>query len=125
MEFRYARHTDNLKRLEVFYTNILGLDVLFSFEDHNSYSGIFLGKEGHDWHLEFTTSGDKAEHKFDAEDILVFYPTHQEEYDQIIHQIEANNIEKLKARNPYWNDNGIMIQDPDGFHVIVSNLKIN
>ena len=35
-----------------------------------------------------------------------------------------NEIEILKSRNPFWNDNGIMIQDPDGFGVIVSNLKI-
>ena len=58
------------------------------------------------------------------EDILVFYPKEKDEYDRIVAQIDANNIEKIKSRNPFWNDNGIMIQDPDGFGVIVSNLKI-
>lgn len=124
MEFRNARHTDNLKLIEKFYTEIIGLAVLFSFENHNNYNGVFLGKKDHNWHLEFTSSKTKAEHKFDAEDVLVFYPTEKEEYDKIIDQIEANNIEKIKPKNPYWNDNGIMIQDPDGFRVIVSKSKI-
>lgn len=124
MEFRNARHTDNLKLIEAFYTGIIGLEVLFSFQDHNGYNGLFLGKQGHDWHLEFTSSKDKARHKFDIEDMLVFYPTEKDEYDKIVDQIEANNIEKIQSRNPYWNDNGIMILDPDGFGVVVSHLKI-
>ena len=124
MEFRSARHTDNLKQIEEFYTKIIGLKVLFSFENHNDYSGVFIGKQGLNWHLEFTTSNNKAEHQFDVEDILVFYPTEKAEYDNIVEQIEEHNIEKIKSKNPYWNDNGIMIQDPDGFGVIVSHLKI-
>ena len=124
MEFRNARHTDNLKLIEEFYTKIIGLEVLFSFENHNNYSGVFIGKQDHDWHLEFTSSKDKAEHKFDLEDMLVFYPKERDEYDKIVERIEANSIKKIKSRNPYWNDNGIMIQDPDGFGVIVSKLKI-
>lgn len=124
MEFRSARHTDNLKQIEEFYTKIIGLKVLFSFENHNDYSGVFLGKQGLNWHLEFTTSNDKAEHQFDVEDILVFYPTQKAEYDKMVEQIKAHNIEIIKSKNPFWNDNGIMIQDPDGFRVIVSHLRI-
>ena len=59
MEFRSARHTDNLKLIEEFYTQIIGLNVLFSFENHNDYSGVFI-QPGLDWHLEFTTSKNKA-----------------------------------------------------------------
>ena len=124
MEFRNARHTDNLELIEEFYTQIIGLEVLFSFENHNNYSGVFIGKKDHDWHLEFTASKNKAEHKFDIEDLLVFYPTSKEEYNTIVERIETNGIKKIKAKNPYWKDNGIMIKDPDGFGVIVSNFKI-
>ena len=124
MEFRNARHTNDLKPIIEFYTNIIGLEVLFSFENHNEYSGVFMGKPGHDWHLEFTTSKSKAEHKFDADDILVFYPAEENEYREIVKRIEKSNLEKIRAKNPFWNDNGIMIKDPDGFGVIVSNLKI-
>lgn len=124
MEFRNARHTDNLQLIVEFYTKIIGLKVLFSFENHNDYSGVLIGKPNHDWHLEFTTSENKAQHKSDVEDILVFYPTERNEYDKVVHQIEANHIEKIKAKNPFWDENGIMIKDPDGFRLIVSNMKI-
>ena len=124
MEFRIARHTDNLPLIVAFYTKIMGLKVLFSFENHNDYSGSFLGKPEHDWHLEFTTSKYKADHKFDADDILVFYPTERNEYDEVVKRIEENHIEKMKAKNPFWDENGIMIKDPDGFRVIISDMKI-
>ena len=124
MIFRTARHTNDLKPIVEFYTNIIGLEVLFSFENHNDYSGAFIGKPNYDWHLEFTMSKNKADHKFDVEDILVFYPTVIKEYNEIVKRIETNNIEKIKAENPFWDDNGIMIKDPDGFRVIVSNMKL-
>ena len=101
MELRNARHTNNLKLVEEFYTQIIGLEILFSFENHNSYSGVFLGKQGHDWHLEFTTSKDKAIHKFDVEDAMVFYPTTNGEYNYIIERIETKGIEKIKAKKPF------------------------
>ncbi len=123
MELRSARHTDNLQLIADFYTSVIGLEILFSFEDHNGYSGIFLGKPNHDWHLEFTTSQDEARHNFDVDDILVFYPAEKAEYDDISKRIEDKNIKRIDPKNPFWNDNGIMIQDPDGFRVIVSHLK--
>lgn len=123
MEFRCARHTDNLRAITDFYTNILMLEVLFSFENHNNYSGVFIGKTGHDWHLEFTSSHTRAEHSFDDEDLLVFYPTERTEYNSIIQRIETSGLEKLTPSNPYWSENGVMIKDPDGFGIIVSHLK--
>ena len=125
MELRCARHTNDLKSITDFYTEILGLELLFSFENHNGYNGIFLGKSGQSWHLEFTSSATQAVHTFDEEDLLVFYPTDQEEYNQIINRIDLNGIKKEKPVNPFWIENGVMIKDPDGFGVIVSNMKVN
>lgn len=124
MEFRGARHTDDLPAIVDFYTNILGLELLFSFENHNGYSGAFLGKPGHNWHLEFTSSSTKAAHIPDPEDLLVFYPTQKEDYDGIIQRIEEKDIEIVTPQNPYWTENGVMILDPDGFGIIVSHLKV-
>ena len=124
MELRIARHTDNLNKIKEFYTEIIGLKVLFSFENHNGYNGVFLGKEGTTWHLEFTSSKDKANHKFDDEDLLVFYPREQTDYDEIIGRIETCNIQQFKPKNPFWVDNGVLIHDPDGYGVIVSSLKV-
>jgi len=124
MELRIARHTDNLDKIKEFYSQIMGLEVLFSFENHNDYSGVFLAKPGQGWHLEFTSSADKANHKFDEEDLLVFYPKERDEYDEILRQIETHNIQQLKPKNPFWVDNGVLIHDPDGYGVIVSSMKV-
>ena len=123
MIFRAARHTNDLKPLIEFYTNIVGLDVLGSFEDHDNYDGVFLGKHGQNWHLEFTKSLTKANHKFDADDILVFYPEQAAEYDKILERINYYEIKIITPENPYWRNNGIMIKDPDGYCIVISNQK--
>ena len=125
MTLRIARHCNNLKPIIEFYTEILGLTILGNFENHDNYDGVFLGKEGLDWHLEFTTSTEQAKHQFDEDDMLVFYPSSQQEYDTIINNIKQNNITILKAKNPYWNKNGVLIQDPEGYNVMISNLKVH
>jgi hypothetical protein len=124
MVIRVARHTNNLKSLVAFYCDILNFDVLGSFEDHDAYNGVFLGRKDLDWHLEFTTSLAKAQHQFDEDDILVFYPKSKIDYSNILHNIKQQNIKINTSKNPYWNENGVMIQDPDGFNVIISDLKI-
>ena len=98
--------------------------MLFSFENHNDYNGVFIGKSGQGWHLEFTSSKDTANHKFDEEDLLVFYPKERDEYDEIIRRIETHNIQQLQPKNPFWVDNGVLIHDPDGYGVIVCGMKI-
>lgn len=124
MIFRFARHTDNIENLKVFYTDILGFKVLGHFENHDNYNGIFIGPENAGWHLEFTESDKPAHHTFDADDILVFYPETTREYEEITGRIAQHNIEKVKAQNPYWQNNGITISDPDGYQVIISPLNI-
>ena len=124
MIFRYARHTNNIKPLINFYCDILNLEVLGSFENHDSYNGVFIGKPDAGWHLEFTESNEKAKHLFDEDDILVFYPENKDGYDKIIEKISKTGIKKIKPVNPYWEKNGIMIEDPDGYKILVSDLKI-
>lgn len=124
MIFRFARHTNNIEKLITFYSNILGFDELGKFENHDQYNGVFLGKSGLDWHLEFTENHEKIEFNFNDDDILVFYPTSYQEYSKIINTIEKENIQIFQSKNPYWNENGILIKDPDGYNIIISNLKI-
>lgn len=125
MILRIARHTNNLKLLELFYRKVLGLELLGSFENHSNYNGIFLGKSNLNWHLEFTESDEIANHHFDDDDCIVFYPETTEEYNYLIASIKNNNINFVIPKNPYWKDNGKMILDPDGFRIVISHLRIN
>ncbi|RTY88739.1 VOC family protein [Flavobacterium sp. RSP15] len=124
MNLRIARHTDDLEKIEDFYVNILGFERLGGFQNHNNYNGIFIGKPKLDWHFEFTQSDAKADHTFDQDDVTVLYSKTISEYNQFINRLLDNNISIITSKNPYWNKNGKMFLDPDGFRIVVSDLKV-
>ena len=124
MTFRFARHTNNIEKIKSFYIDILGLELIGAFEDHNGYDGVFIGKISENWHLEFTKSNEDVTFNFGDEDILVFYPNTKLEFNQIQDKLKAHKFNFIDAKNPYWNENGKMILDPDGYRIVVSNLKV-
>lgn len=125
MKLRYARHTNKLEDLKTFYTQVLGLEVLGHFENHNRYDGIFLGFPDLDWHLEFTQSNQMADHQPDADDLLVLYFQSHEKIQAIIEKAQAQGIEPTPSQNPYWQKNGTELKDPDGYGVMLTLEKRN
>ncbi len=123
MFLRVARHTNVLEKIEDFYVNILGFERLGGFQKHNNYDGVFIGKSSLDWHFEFTQSEIKANHTFDEDDLIVLYPETIRAYNMLLSRFYENNIQRIKAINPYWNENGQMFQDPDGYRIVISPLK--
>jgi hypothetical protein len=124
MTFRFARHTNDLKQIKFFYIDILGFELLGGFQNHNGYDGVFIGKSSDNWHLEFTKSEEIVHFDFNEDDILVFYPNSKMEFDSFINKIQSTKIKFINAKNPYWNENGKMFLDPDGYRIIISDLKI-
>jgi uncharacterized glyoxalase superfamily protein PhnB len=122
MIFRYARHTGNLENLIKFYTEVLGFQILGKFKNHSTYNGVFLGFQDAGWHLEFTESDKPAQHTFDEDDILVFYPKTAQEYNQLKERLKS--VKEMVPKNPYWKGNGIMITDPDGYRIVISPEKL-
>jgi hypothetical protein len=127
MTIRLARHTADLQRLETFYTKVIGLQKLGGFQNHNGYNGIFLGQQNLSWHLEFTSSGDAPVSRFDDDDLLVFYVNSVIEFDEIRNSILKQNIPAIVPKNPYWQSNGFMIADPDGYKIVfaIKHLPLN
>lgn len=123
MFLRVARHTNNLEAIENFYVDVLGFEQLGGFQNHNNYDGLFIGKSGLDWHFEFTQSDSKAKLNFDEEDVIVLYPKTISDYNNLINKLIHHNISTITAINPFWNENGKMIQDPDGYRIVISPLK--
>jgi len=122
MNLRIARHTSDLNAIILFYHNILGLEILGSFKNHGDYDGVFLGIKNENWHLEFTVSSEKPDHKADANDLLVFYPESQEKFLELIDKIRKAEIKVAKPKNPYWEENGITYLDPDGYRIVIAKL---
>lgn len=125
MHLRIARHTSDLNKIVKFYQEIIQLEILGHFENHDGYDGVFIGKSNQDWHVEFTTSAHTPIHVLDEDDAIVFYPETQKEYDQIITNIKKHKIPQHSSPNPYWNKNAILVKDFDGHCVIISPQKIN
>ena len=125
MTFRYARHTSDLKKIEQFYTEVIGLENIGGFENHSTYNGLFLGHPNADWHLEFTTSLEKPKSSFDEDDLLVFYVHSEIELEKIKKIIQQKHIALEIPKNPYWSENGIMIADPDHFKVVIALKHLN
>ena len=122
MILRVARHTNDLEKIEAFYINILGFERLGGFQDHNNYDGVFIGKPNLSWHFEFTKSNDVANHSFDDDDVIVLYPETISEYKDLINHINKT-VAFIKPKNPFWSENGKMFLDPDGYRIVVSDLK--
>lgn len=123
MEFRLARHTNRIDEIIDFYTNALGLSILGNFEAHDGYDGVFIGLPGALWHLEFTTTREHVSHKFDEDDLLVFYPESKEDYEDMLVSLYNNDVVEEVPKNPYWEKNGKLFKDPDGHGIIVSSVK--
>ena len=123
MKLRFARHTNDLEKIKSFYVNVLGFQLLGEFNNHDDYDGIFIGKPNLDWHLEFTKSNEIVNFEFGEEDYLGFYLNNIIEYNLIIEKLNSNKINFINSKNPYWNDNGTIIKDPDGFNIIISKFS--
>jgi catechol 2,3-dioxygenase-like lactoylglutathione lyase family enzyme len=120
MKFRIARHTTDLEPIIHFYRDLLGLDVLGDFNNHNGYDGVFIGIPGADWHLEFTVSAKAPSHHPDDDDLLVFYLKTSEEYTRLKDILKKNDIPEVKAKNQYWVVNGSTYTDPDGYRIVLT-----
>lgn len=116
MQLRFARHTNRLDELVRFYRDGLGLPEIERFEDHAGYDGVFLGVPGTEAHLEFTSGGPSEPPAPNPETLLVLYVGSDEAVAQVCERVGA---EPLEPANPYWQQHGVTLADPDGFHVVL------
>ena len=124
MQFRYARHSQNINQIIDFYTSILHFEVLGEFKNHEGYDGVFLGLKDENWHLVFTQNTDRPQSKFDEDDALVFYPKTKKSFDVILVNLKEFDVPLLEPKNPYWKNKGFCFEDSDGYKIIVSAEKI-
>lgn len=117
---RLARPSLDLAAAARFYVQGLGLQVLYQSADpHEGFALLMLGLPGAVWHLELTQS---AAHPLTPtptpDDLLVFY-LGQPIPDTLIEQLEQCGGARVPAFNPYWDEWGVTIRDPDGYLVVL------
>ena len=116
MQVRVARHTMRLPELVRFYRHGLGLTEIDGFRDHDGYDGVVLALPGTRAHLEFTTGGNHGAPAPHPETLLVLYLGEREIVDGALARV---GVEPIAPANPYWAHNGVTIEDPDGFRVVL------
>ena len=116
MEVRFARHTERLDEVVRFYRDGLGLPEIGRFEGHGGYDGVFLALPATKAHLELTSGGDHAPPAPHPETLLVLYLGDREAVDEVVARVGADPVEPA---NPYWAANGVTLEDPDGFRVVL------
>jgi len=119
---RIARPTNNHKSIANMYKVGLDFKVLAKFENHDKFDGIILGNENSPYHLEFThyqgTLVDSAPTK---DNLIIFYIMDKDEWKNNCRKMIRAGFENVKSFNPYWDNYGKTIEDPDGYKVVLQN----
>jgi catechol 2,3-dioxygenase-like lactoylglutathione lyase family enzyme len=118
--FRVARPSDDLDALVAFYRDALGFEAIGSFEDHAGFDGVMLGHPALPYHLEFTRErGARAGRAPSAEHLLVFYLDGDAAWNEALARLERAGVAPVRAHNPYWDDHGVTVEDPDGYRIVL------
>ena len=120
-QVRVARPTDQLAAVETFYSQHLGLPVIYRFSGHAGYDGVMLGLPGTDYHLEFTAHADGSPCPAPtADNLLVLYFHGDAQMYDTVERLAAAGHRPVEAENPYWAGVGAMtFEDPDGWRVVL------
>lgn len=124
VQVRVARPTRSLQELLRFYCAGLGLEVVGSFTAHAGYSGVMIGLPDSDYHLEFTEHEESAGQNYpppSRDNLLVFYIPERAAVERVAARLAALGYAAVAPENPYWQERGITIEDPDGWRVVLMN----
>lgn len=115
-----ARPTDNLEEIVRFYREGLGLLELCSFKGHDGYEGVMLGLPGRTYHLEFTRHENGSPCPAPTKDnLLVLYLAVQEAVDRVVQSLAGLGYESVAPENRYWEGKSVIVEDPDGWRVVL------
>ncbi|TGE17172.1 VOC family protein [Hymenobacter elongatus] len=125
-KLRVARPTDNLAAVVRFYQEGLGLTQLASFTAHNGFDGVMLGQAAAPYHLEFTQQpGHTVGRAPTADHLLVFYLPEEAEWQAAVQRLRTAGFAPVPAYNPYWDQQGLTFEDPDGYRVVLQHAAWN
>lgn len=121
-QIRVARPTDKFEEVIRFYKEGLGLKEIGRFSEHAGYDGIMLGMPGAAFHLEFTSHAHGSPCPAPTKDnLLVFYIADKTKRDAKAERLVGMGYPIVEPENDYWKTNGITIEDPDGWRIVLMN----
>ncbi|MFC7686733.1 VOC family protein [Ureibacillus sp. GCM10028918] len=124
VQVRVARPTDQIEELERFYCEGLGLDKIGSFAGHRGYTGLLVGMPDASYHLEFTQHIEGSPSPVPSKDnLLVFYMPNLQSIENIAQRLMEMGYPEAAPENPYWEEKGVTIEDPDGWRIVLMNTE--
>jgi catechol 2,3-dioxygenase-like lactoylglutathione lyase family enzyme len=119
---RIARPSRDLSRAERFWVGGLGLNVLYRADSGGAAGGhdlLMVGRPEAAWHLELVHGGARfAEPRPTEEDLLVIY-LDGDVPDELVSRLEKHGGRRVPSPNPYWNEWGVTVEDPDGYRLVL------
>ncbi|MEH0551358.1 VOC family protein [Streptomyces sp. B21-101] len=119
---RVARPTRDLATAERFWTEGLGLRVLWRAEGGDGpgeHALLMLGWPDAGWHLELVHEpGRPVEPRPTEEDLLVIYVDGAVP-DDLVDRLARSGGRQVRSPNPYWNEWGVTVEDPDGYQLVL------
>ncbi|MEV8098896.1 VOC family protein [Kitasatospora sp. NPDC085879] len=121
IRIRLARPSLDLAAAERFYVDGLGMRVLWRTTEHvpGEHDLLMVGLPGADWHLELTRDPERPVPPAPtADDLLVLYlgaPVDE----SLVDRLTAHGGDRVPAHNPYWDEYGVTVADPDGYRLVL------
>lgn len=117
---RIARPVSDLDRATRMYSAGLGLVRLGSFDDHDGFDGVMLGRPELPWHLEFTRCRHHAVAPTPTvDDLLVLYLPEPATWSAACERMQRAGFERTASFNPYWDACGRTFVDTDGYRTVL------
>ncbi|MGA4843348.1 VOC family protein [Streptomyces sp. G45] len=120
---RIARPSRDLAAAERFWVDGLGLSVIYRKDEGGGpgeHALLMVGWPDASWHLELVhEAAAPVEPRPTEEDLLVVY-VDGEVPDDVVGRLEAHGGERVQSPNPYWNEWGVTVADPDGYRLVLS-----
>jgi len=120
VQMRIARPTHQLAKIIEFYERGLGLQRVGEFWEHNGYDGVMYGLPDLNYHLEFTSHNEGTPCPAPTKDnLLVFYLPDWDAISKVAKRLETMGYPEVESENPYWQEAGLTIEDPDGWRIVL------
>ncbi len=121
---RVARPTNALDPLRRFYVGGAGFEVIASFEGHDGFDGLIVGRPEATWHLEFVVeAGVDAPRAPSPDHLLVLYLPERLDWQAAVERMRDQGYAPVPSHNPYWDKAGVTFEDPDGYRLVFQNAS--
>ncbi|MEU4998665.1 VOC family protein [Streptomyces sp. NPDC021622] len=119
---RVARPSRDLAAAERFWAGGLGLDVVYRANGGSApgeHDLLMLGRPDASWHLELVHEAARpVQPRPTEEDLLVIYLDGPVP-DKMVARLEEHGGKRVQSPNPYWNEWGVTVEDPDGYRLVL------